>query len=207
MLRLLRSSDAQRRESQEIRAAELEDGQAYCLVDARIDDESRCATVFQVSPRSRLVAGGVYAARQLETGSGLAYVEFLRDAQLVPESDQHEIESALSVLLLTQGAVLRSAMPKDVTYLTAEQNYVRLHLANDESALVRGPLHKYESVLPDSFIRADRHVIINLQNVQRLRRVSRDRSLVYFTGSDQPVRLGRKATITVRAALLKRRLA
>lgn len=216
LLCLIRVADPQPRKDAQMRTAEFEEGQSYCLVDACIDDEMRCATVFQVSPRYRLILGGVYAARNLEAGSGLAYLEFLRDprqasgsaaaANKMRESDQPPIDSALSLHLLTQGAVLRSAMLKDVTYLTAEQNYVRLHLANSETALVRGPLLKYESVLPDCFMRANRHVIINLQNVQRLRRVSRDRGLVYFAGSDQLVRLGRKATVAVRSALRRRSL-
>lgn len=217
LLRLIRSADPQRRDVVEMRGNEFAEGHSYCLVDARIDDEIRCATIFQISPRHKLILGGIYAARSLETEGGIAYQEFLRDPKVahgsaatgdahwpVDERRQRSIDAALSALLLTQGTVLRSAMLEDLTYLTAEQNYVRVHLANGESTLVRGPLHKYESVLPDCFVRADRHVIINLQNVQRLRRVSRDRGLVYFAGSDQLVRLGRKATVAVRTALLKR---
>lgn len=216
LLQLIRSADPQRRADVETRNDEFKDGHAYCLVDARIDDEMRCATVFQISPRYRLILGGTYAARNLETGSGVAYLDFLRDPRLasesaaaaskVQESAQEPINSALSLLLLTQGPVLRSAMLTDLTYLNAEQNYVRVHLANDETALIRGPLHKYETLLPDCFMRVNRHVIINLRNVERLRRVSRDRGLVYFAGSDQLVRLGRKATVAVRAALQKRSL-
>jgi DNA-binding LytR/AlgR family response regulator len=70
---------------------------------------------------------------------------------------------------------------------------------------VRGPLQKYEDVLPKDFIRASRHVIINVRKVQRLRRVSRDLGIVYFAGEvEQTIRLGRKASIAMRTALLTR---
>lgn len=218
LLRLIRSADPLRPENAAVRTAEFEEGQSYCLVDARINDEMRCATIFQTLPRYRLILGGVYLARNLEAGSGLAYLAFLRDPRLATnagtatnhvnmfadDSTHQSIDSALSVLVLTDGAVLRSATLDDLTHLTAEQNYVRLHLADGENVVVRGPLQKYENVLPECFIRASRRVIINLRNVQRLQRASRDLGVVYFTGSEQLVRLGRKASIAVRTALLSR---
>lgn len=215
--RLLLGADPQLREKARIRSSEGAGGQSYCLVDARIDDERRCASIFQISPRHRLVLGGIYLARQLEAGSGLAYLKFLRDPRLATQpvasgrepQQTHEvaeqaIDSALSLILLTESDVLRSATLEDLTHLTAEQNYVRLHLAGNENVVVRGPLQKYESMLPDCFIRASRRLIINLHTVQRLRRVSRDLGLVYFAGSERLVRLGRKASIAVRAALMNR---
>jgi hypothetical protein len=217
LLRLIRSADPMSGDHAALRTGEFKDGQSYCLVDARIDKELRCATIFQTSPRRRLILGGVYLARSLETGSGLAYLEFLRNPKLeagvgtptaspraTDDGDQESIDAALSILLLTDGVVLRSATLQDLTHLTVEQNYVRLHLANGENALVRGPLQKYEEVLPNDFVRASRRVIINVRHVQRLRRVSRDLGVVYFAGGEQNVRLGRKASIVVRTALLTR---
>lgn len=194
------------------RACEFAEGNSYCLIDARIDDETRCATIFQVYPKYQLILGGVYPTRKLEASNGQAYLEFLRNPKLATDPDatpsgassegNHQgIDVGLSVLLLTDGTVLRSATLDDLTHLSSEQNYVRLHLANGECTLVRGPLQKYENALPDYFIRASRRMIINVRNVRRLRRVSRDLSVIYFVGSEQPVRLGRKASTTLRTAL------
>ena len=213
LLRLIRSTESLRSDNVASRDAEFAAGQSYCLVDARIDEEKRCASIFQVHPKYRLVLGGVYLTKNLEASNGQAYLEFLRnpklatDSEAAPngqanESNRHSIDAGLSVLLLTDGAVLRSATLDDLTHLTSEQNYVRLHLANGERALVRGPLQKYEDVLPECFIRASRRMIINVRNVQRLRRVSRDLGVVYFASSEQPVRLGRKASTTLRTALM-----
>lgn len=216
LLRLIRSAESSRGDNVASRASEFTEGQSYCLVDARIDDDKRCATIYQICPKYRLILGGVYLTKALEASDGQAYLEFLRNPKLAidsnatpnypqglaNESNPQSIDAGLSVLLLTDGAVLRSATLDDLTHLTAEQNYVRLHLANGECTVVRGPLQKYENVLPECFIRASRHMIVNVRNVQRLRRVSRDLSVVYFTGSEQPVRLGRKASTTVRLALM-----
>jgi hypothetical protein len=214
LLRLIRSAEATRGGPAAVRANEFEEGQSYCLVDARIDDETRCATIFQVWPKRHLILGGVYFTKHLEAGDGLAYLEFLRNPKLALDPDAahatgsasegKSIDSGLSVLLLADGEVLRSATVDDLTHLTAEQNYVRLHLANGECTLVRGPLQKYEDALPECFIRASRNLIINIRNVQRLRRISRDLGVVYFVSSEQPVRLGRKASAVVRTALMSR---
>lgn len=216
LLRLIRSAESVRGEAAAVRASEFEEGQSYCLLDARIDDELRCASIFQISPKRRHILGGVYLTKNLEGGNGLAYLEFLRNPKLAidaeaaashvpgPADDNKSIDAGLSVLLLADGAVLRSATLDDLTHLTAEQNYVRLHLTNGECTLVRGPLQKYEDALPDFFLRASRRMIINMHNVQRLKRVSRDLGVVYFSSSEQPVRLGRKASAAVRSALMRR---
>lgn len=218
VLRLIRSVEPMRNGSAATRAAEFEEGQSYCLLDARIDDATRCATIFEIVPRHRLILGGVYPAKSLETSSGLEYLRFLHNPQLAsgakaarhypgerPTQSNHQgINSALTLLLLNEGDVLRSATLADITHLAAEHNYVRLHLANGENIVVRGPLQKYEDVLPETFIRASRHVIINVGNVQRLRRVSRDLGVVYFASSEHPVQLGRKASTAVRVALMSR---
>jgi hypothetical protein len=222
LLGLIRSADLQCGDRAALRSDEFQEGRSYCLVDACIDDETRCATIFQVWPKYRLVLGGVYMARNLETGSGQAYLEILRNPKLASGSEiasirpgkgadtnnQQSIDAALSMLLLSDGAVLRSATLQDLTHLTAEQNYVRVHLVNGENVVVRGPLQKYEDILSKDFIRASRHVIINVRKVQRLRRVSRDLGIIYFAGSgsdaERTIRLGRKASIVMRTALMTR---
>lgn len=220
LLRLIRSAEPLRADKPALRSAEFEQGQSYCLVDACIDDETRGATLFEVRPRHRMILGGVYLTRNLETGSGPSYLEFLRNPKLaagaempingsgraVDASSQQGIDAALSLLLCTDDGMLRSATLQDLTHITAEQNYVRVHLANGENVVVRGPLQKYEEALPGDFVRASRQIIINVRKVQRLRRVSRDLGIVYFAGGDseRSVRLGRKASIVVRTALLNR---
>jgi hypothetical protein len=212
LLRLIRSAESLRSDNVASRACDFAEGNSYCLIDARIDEETRCATIFQVYPKYQLILGGAYPTRKLEASNGQAYLEFLNNPKLATDPDvsssgassernHRGIDVGLSVLLLTDGTVLRSAILDDLTHLTSEQNYVRLHLANGECTLVRGPLQKYESTLPDYFVRASRRMIINVRRVRRLRRISRDLSVIYFAGSEQPVRLGRKASSTVRTTL------
>lgn len=220
VLRLIGHADPAAGEVAMLRSADLDEGQSYCLIDALIDDEMRCAAIFQVSPHHRLVVGGVYPARDLDTDKGLTYLEFLRNPRHVAGAktrpnpagrtgdggDQQGIDGLLTSLLLNDGELLRSATLQDLTHLTAEQNYVRVHLASGENIVVRGPLQKYEDLLPDNFARISRHMILNLSRVQRLRRISRDLGVVSFEGGgdERSVRIGRKASILVRSVLLAR---
>jgi DNA-binding LytR/AlgR family response regulator len=178
----------------------------YCVVDASIDSETRCASVFQVRPAQRLLFGGVYPALSLETTAGTAYLELLRPGGLpaAPGGDALGIGSSLATLLVRDGATLRSAVLDDITHLSAEQNYVRLHLSTDESVLVRGPLQKYAAVLPAHFLRISRRLILNVTQVGRVKRVTRDLCLVSFLSGEQSVRLGRRASLLLRHAMADR---
>ena len=218
--RLIRGAEPLGESAVALGSADFRQGQ-YCLVDALIDERTRAATIFQVSPSQRLFLGGVYPARSLDGEGGRAYLEFLRNPkpasslQTTPVArggasidgcGRQRMDAALALLLLNDGAMLRSATLHDLTHLTAEQNYVRVHLANGDNVVVRGPLQKFASLLPEEFVRISRNMIINLGKVQRLRRLSRDLGVVTFDGCDgeRNVRLGRRASIIVRTALLVR---
>ena len=133
---------------------------AYCLIDASVDAGTRCAAVFRTRPSQELLFGGVYRALSLETPTGAAYLELLKRpspftngdgapaAGAKAAGDPLSIDSSLSTLLVRDGATLRSAVLEDVTHLSAEQNYIRLHLTNGESVVMRGPLQKYATALP-----------------------------------------------------------
>ena len=98
--------------------------------------------------------------------TGVAYLELLKPAHGPPSlgGDALSIDSSLSTVLVRDGTMLRSAVLDDVTHLSTEQNYVRLHLSSNESVVMRGPLQKYASALPSSFVRLNRRLIINLES-------------------------------------------
>ena len=179
---------------------------AYCLADASVDAGTRCAAVFQLRPTQRILFGGVYAVLSLETPAGVAYLELVKPTQGPPGigGDALGIDSSLSTVLVRDGTMLRSAVLDDVTHLSTEQNYVRLHLSSNENVVMRGPLQKYESALPSSFVRLNRRLIINLALVERVKRMTRDLCVVSFTPGDQSVRLGRKASVLLRNAMMNR---
>jgi hypothetical protein len=205
--RLIRSGGGRSVDLPPLEALELDPGEeAYCLVDASVDAATRCASVFQIRPVQRLLFGGVYPAASLATPTGVAYLELLKpaDGPSSVSGDALGIDSSLSSVLVKDGTTLRSAVLDDVTHLSTEQNYVRLHLSSNESVVMRGPLQKYASALPSSFVRLNRTLIVNLALVEHVKRMTRDLCVVTFTPGGQSVRLGRKASVLLRNAMMKR---
>lgn len=205
--RLIRSAGGRGADLPPVESLDLDASQdAYCLVDASIDAVTRCASVFQIRPAQKILFGGVYASLTLETPPGVAYLELLKPAHSPPSvgGDALSIGSSLSTVLVRDGTVLRSAVLDDVTHLSTEQNYVRLHLSSNESVVMRGPLQKYASALPPNFVRLNRRLIINLDLVEHVKRMTRDLCVVAFAPGDQSVRVGRKACVLLRNAMMNR---
>jgi hypothetical protein len=206
--RLIRSGGSRSDDLPALETLELTPGEdAFCLIDASADTGLRCACVFQLRPAQKLLFGGVYPALSLETPAGLAYLELLKQPRSTTSAVAGEalgIDSSLSTLLVRDGPTLRSAVLEDVTHLSAEQNYVRVHLTGGESVVMRGPLQKYASALPASFLRLSRRLIVNVAQVERLKRVTRDLCVVNFMAGEQTVRLGRKASVLLRNAMMNR---
>jgi hypothetical protein len=205
--RLIRSGGARGADLPPLESLDLDPAEdAYCLVDASIDAVYRCVSVFQIRPTQKILFGGVYATLSLETPSGVSYLELLKPTQGPPGvgGDALGIDSSLSTVLVRDGTMLRSAVLDDVTHLSTEQNYVRLHLSSNESVVMRGPLQKYASSLPSSFVRLNRRLIINLALVERVKRMTRDLCVVTFVPGNQSVRLGRKASVLLRNAMMNR---
>jgi DNA-binding LytR/AlgR family response regulator len=207
--RLIRSSGSRTADLARLDYIDSDTGtDAFCLIDASVDTETRCGAVFQLRPSHKLLFGGVYMALALETPAGAAYLQLMRTSPATPTSagEALGIDSSLSTLLVQDGSMVRSAVLDDVTHLSAEQNYVRLHLANDESVVTRGPLQKYSSALPAHFLRLSRRLIVNVAQVQRVKRITRDLCVVSFVTAEQSIRLGRKASVLLRNAMMGRSL-
>ncbi len=191
-------------------------GTYYQLIDARFDLHTRYASVFQMKPAVRLIFSGLYSLAKVETPLGRAYLDLMRRAsregQLAesnlsskqPADPLSIFEATLADLVLYDGVVVRSAMLDDVTRISAEQNYVRVHLRNRETLLMRGPLRKWCDALPTRFLRISRQLIVNLSHVRQLQRVSPNQALVSVEADDQPIPVGRKAALCLRRSLLAR---
>lgn len=205
--RLIRSGGSRSADLPPLESLELDPSHdAYCLVDASAEADLRCVCVFQLRPMQKLLFGGCYATLSLETPSGSAYLELLKPGATapVPSGDTLGIGSSLSTLLVRDGSMLRSAVLEDVTYFNAEQNYVRLHLASGESVVMRGPLQKFSSTLPSQFLRLSRRLIVNVAQVEKMKRITRDLCVVSFISGEHTVRLGRKAAVLLRNAMVNR---
>jgi two-component system LytT family response regulator len=71
-------------------------------------------------------------------------------------------------LMVRSGARIVFVETRQVEWVEAEGNYVRLHVG-DESHLIRETMHRVESRLGDQFVRVHRSRIANIDKVQELR--------------------------------------
>ncbi len=92
----------------------------------------------------------------------------------------------------------------EILWLKAQQNYSVLRIMGERTPLmVPKSMADWESVLPpEIFERLERSVILNISQIQTVSWLSRDETLVAFSGEAEAVRVGRTA-----AQRLKGRLA
>jgi DNA-binding LytR/AlgR family response regulator len=94
---------------------------------------------------------------------------------------------------------------ENVTHVTAERNYVRVHLNNGANSRVRGVLEQWQGSLANwGFVRLGRSALVNLAAVQQVERVGRDLTLVYILNAQRPLRLGRRASRQLKTLLSQR---
>ena len=95
---------------------------------------------------------------------------------------------------------------EDITHVTSERNYVRVHLKDGSHSRVRGVMDHWQDLLAATcFVRVGRGVIVNLSALQGVERVGRDLSLVTMNGGHRAIRLGRKATVRLSQLLARER--
>jgi two-component system LytT family response regulator len=92
----------------------------------------------------------------------------------------------------------------EILWVKAQQNYSLVRIMGSGTLLmVTKPMADWESVLPpEIFERLDRSLILNISQIQTVSWLSRDETLVSFSGESAAVRVGRTA-----AQRLKSRLA
>ncbi len=90
---------------------------------------------------------------------------------------------------------------KDVRWLEAERDYVRLHAADGRGRLIREPMHVLlERLDPGAFVRVHRSAIVNLDHVERIdRRPPKGLEVLMRDGRRVPV--GRSYVRAVRAMM------
>jgi len=92
----------------------------------------------------------------------------------------------------------------EIIALEAEGNYTRFLLKNRRAIFVSDTIGSYHSDLPETiFLRLNRSLIVNLEQVDSLTVHSRDHSLLQLHGLDEPITLRRAATQKLRLALAK----
>ncbi len=97
---------------------------------------------------------------------------------------------------------LQVAKMKAITYIESEENYTRVHLHDGRNYLLRRTMAEWEALLPSQkFPRLERCLIVGLHAIRDLQVQSREKALLYLTGSEQPINLARRASFRLRQLL------
>lgn len=87
----------------------------------------------------------------------------------------------------------------EILWIDAEQNYSRLQLAGRVSLLVKRTITEWDEHLPIAeFNRLGRSLIIHSRKLRATEWQSRDRTLLFFEGLDEPLVIGRIAASRLR---------
>lgn len=123
-----------------------------------------------------------------------------RLADIRPSGEETLLDT--DIVALREDSQLRMVPVRQITHIEAEDNYTNVHVLDGPAAMIRRPLGEWEKLLPEeSFLRVDRSMIVRLDKVRELRLESRDLSLLFLSGRDKPLELGRNATVRLRKSM------
>jgi len=105
-------------------------------------------------------------------------------------------------LTLAGGRGIETVAGADIAWVEAVRNYTRVQVRERRPQLVRRTLAEWEAVLqPPAFGRVSRSLIVQLAAIHSTKWQSRHQTLVYFTGVEPPLPLGRAATTRLKELL------
>lgn len=109
-------------------------------------------------------------------------------AQASAANDQNE----MAWLSMARGSQTIAVPYGDILWIEAVQNYTRLQAAGMKPAVVRRTMAEWEAQLPaDCFARISRSLIVQIPKVRSTQWQSRDQTLVFFSGLEEPLPIGR----------------
>lgn len=114
-------------------------------------------------------------------------------------AQRHEKDDRIP--LKTDGK-LRFVSMSRIAALQANGNFTRISCVGEPPLLIGQLLGAYDDILPSPpFLRLDRSLIINLDQISLVNRVSRDLSIMTLNGVSESLKLGRTATERLKEGL------
>lgn len=116
-------------------------------------------------------------------------------------NEEHPVyEKRDRICLQTPGRTLIAEVDS-IGVLRAEGDFTKVHVAGERPILICRSLRYFESILPpETFLRLDRSVIVNLGRVLSADQKSRDEIVIHLAGIDESVGLGRTAWSRLKAS-------
>jgi two-component system LytT family response regulator len=97
---------------------------------------------------------------------------------------------------------LRMVPLRRITHIEAEENYTRVHVANEPPAFVRRTMLEWDRLLPErEFLRVSRSLVVQLAAVREIRSESRDVARVQLAGQPDALTVARRPSARIRQAL------
>jgi two-component system LytT family response regulator len=107
-----------------------------------------------------------------------------------------------NLVALNEDRGLRLVPAQSISHIQAVDNYTNVHLLDGPPAFIRRSMTAWEQSLPaGQFLRLDRSLMVRLDAVTSLASESRDSSLLWLSGQEKPILLGRKAALLLRRAM------
>jgi two-component system LytT family response regulator len=86
----------------------------------------------------------------------------------------------------------RTVSYAEILWIEAVQNYTRVQVAGEEPVILRRTMAEWEALLPpEQFPRISRSLFVQLAGIRSTQWQSRDQMLVFFSGLDAPLPIGR----------------
>ena len=102
----------------------------------------------------------------------------------------------------SRGRGLEVVRYAEIIWIEAIKNYTRVQIRGGAPRLIRRTMAEWERSLPPAdFTRVSRSLIVQLPAVRSTQWQSRDQTLLFFTGVDEPLPIGRTAAIRVKELL------
>jgi two-component system, LytTR family, response regulator len=135
-----------------------------------------------------------YSAKRVATLVEKLLRAFSGLAVAVPLGPPAEVVSEL-IWVKTESGRLKVRLA-EIVVIEAEAPYSRLTLFDGNTYLLRRAMSYWEKLLPKAdFMRVDRFRIINLRGLEKMERVSRNKSLITLRGMTEPKELGRQPSL------------
>jgi two-component system LytT family response regulator len=128
-----------------------------------------------------------------------AAVARLSDRRRLVEPDTALQADDLVCLPVTNG--LRFFRVRDITHITAADDYTEVHLSDGALVLSGTAMRSWQERLPESFVRVHRSAITNVDHIDQVVRLANESYSVHLRGIEAPIAMSRR-----HAAVLKERL-
>jgi len=119
-----------------------------------------------------------------------------------PQAPEPPASGGASPLLIRDGRNWHQVDPETIFFIQGEGTYTRVDRADGPSLLVLRTLNLWMERLPsENFVRLSRSLVVNLDRLDRLQMLNRNKGSLYFRDRREPLQIGRVASGHLRKIL------